>query len=106
MTLSAGEWRRISGSASTGHGAFPIVIIMKMRVSNVTCHHFRGMRYSTRCPFLNFCLQQYICKRSFKCFLIIFCYRFASKVAQTLSKAGLKSSMGANGEPFVVMDGA
>ena len=45
MKLSAGDRRRTSGSASTEAGASQIVIIMKTRVSNVTCHRFRGMRY-------------------------------------------------------------
>ena len=48
MKLSAGDRRRISGNASTDPGASQIVIIMKMQVSDVTCHRFRDMRYATR----------------------------------------------------------
>lgn len=56
-------------------------------------------------PFLNVCFFiSFFCKHSF--LKLFIWHRFASEVVQILLRVGLKSSMTANGDPFVLMDGA
>ena len=65
MKLSAEDQRGVSGNVSTGPGACQIVIIMKMRVLNVTRHCFRDMRYVTRTRLKK---HQFVAFRKTSCF--------------------------------------